>query len=488
MLVKKGEALLYGILTVVAALLLITTNSSPFLIVLLLLYGIMTIHMASYIEENVYIFLFLATFFVFLLGRPIAVEFFGMTKAYVAPMDKKSEQVMYFAMIVSLISLWVGYHFTRKPHSTGIHIIITIGNYTFFSNKSDYFRMSLMKITRPVYMVLGVLQIVENVLRAMYVSQFSYTESYTTYISVFPSALHALVETTPVVFALYLATLPDKKNIRLPWIIYVANAVTFGLCGLRYELISALMLIVLYCFLRNRTDQKKWISRKMIILGCLILPLVIVLLQFMSSWRGGFAVSDEIKSNPIVSFLYAIGGSSNLIAYQDMYHSELTTNRATLYSFGYLVNILRNNVIAQFLGIQSLSFTDRTAQALQGYSFDRAISYYVYTKQYLNGYGAGSCYIAELMCDFSYIGVIFGNVFYGFLLKKLSDISQNHILKNFLVVFMVTLMFRVCRDSFSYPMQEFIGIRNIIMFILLWNAASMLEKRRREYKNYNGEG
>ena len=161
-----------------------------------------------------------------------------------------------------------------------------------------------------------------------------------------------------------------------------------------------------------------------------------------------------------------------------MYHDMLKTNRETFFSFGYIVNVLRSNIIAQFFGIKSLTFSDRTAQALQGYSFDRAISYYVYKKSYLNGYGAGSCYIAELMCDFSYLGVAIGNLFYGFILKKLSRLSSNKIFRNFILIFLATLLFRVCRDSFSYPIVEFVGLRNIMIFVFIWYGSKTILHRK----------
>ena len=466
---KKGEVIFYLVM-MFAAVILVGFDVSPFLITLLIIYLIIMIRLAVNINENIYIFLFLVCFFIFLIGRPVAVEIFGLTRAYVADMNISSERVMYIALIESLIFLVIGYVCTKRGKNKNIKEDLNIDE--------DRFRYILMKFSRAVYIILGLLQIIEYLLMASFVMQFSYKESYISYVSSFPSILHSLVETTPVVFALYLATLPDKRNVRLPWIIYMMVAAVCGFIGLRYELISSVIMIVLYCFLRNVTDEEPWIGKKEIVFGCFLVPFVLTLLQFMSAWRQGIAVSSDVKHNPIVSFFYAIGGSSNLIAYQDMYHDMLKTNRETFFSFGYIVNALRSNIIAQFFGIKSLTFSDRTAQALQGYSFDRAISYYVYKKSYLNGYGAGSCYIAELMCDFSYLGVAIGNLFYGFILKKLSRLSSNKIFRNFILIFLATLLFRVCRDSFSYPIVEFVGLRNILIFVFIWYGSKTILHRK----------
>lgn len=61
-------------------------------------------------------FLFLVCFFIFLIGRPVAVEIFGLTRAYVADMNISSERVMYIALIESLIFLviWICLHKKRK--------------------------------------------------------------------------------------------------------------------------------------------------------------------------------------------------------------------------------------------------------------------------------------------------------------------------------------------------------------------------------------
>ena len=148
---------------------------------------------------------------------------------------------MYIALIESLIFLVIGYVSTKRGKNKNIKEDLNIDE--------DRFRNILMKFSRAVYIILGLLQIIEYLLMASFVMLFSYKESYISYVSSFPSILHSLVETTPVVFALYLATLPDKRNVRLPWIIYMMVAAVCGFIGFRYELISSVIMIVLYCFL-----------------------------------------------------------------------------------------------------------------------------------------------------------------------------------------------------------------------------------------------
>lgn len=412
-------------------------------------------------QDNTYIILFLVAFFTFLLGRPIVKELFHNDSAYYSvEIPPATENYTYIVMTVSLLSIAIGYAIAKLSYADS-DSIQDIG--------SVNVNTGIKKVERVTYyltVITALSSILINAEKAIYVQKAGYLSSYLGFASVFPGFVSQIADMLPMVLAFYLATLPSKVDIKVPICLYLIAVGLNLFAGRRYEVVSAVLLLVLYASYRNKLDDEKWITGKQIALMILLLPAAMSILILMESWRAGGSGSD-IGINLIGDFLNSVGGSSQIISYEEMFHDELAS-RNVLFSFGNVWRSLNGNALAQMLGI-STSYSSQTVEnALYGHSLSSAIMYKINPSRMLAGGGIGSCYIAELMCDFSYVGVIAGNMLIGFLLRRLNQLRQNHLIANFLTIFLATSLFRLPRDSFDYFFYTIIGIKSLLFFALIY--------------------
>ena len=424
-------------------------------------------------RKNVYFILFLTSFFAFLLGRPMITEFGGQDTAfYFVAIPANISQYSYGVMTLSMVSIFAGYANPVRIRFSGK----SLESYDWISSTTV---SRIRVLSRTSTMVLGLLQLIDVVERILFVAVFGYMESYLRQSSTLPYFLLQLVELFPISFALFLSTLPSKKETRWPIALYLLIMSLNLLTGKRYETVSAAMFILLYCTMRNKTDSEQWIKKKHVVAAALAVPFLLILLMAVESWRLGANVSKSFMEL-IEDFFVSVGGSSVLISYEKMYHDTLVARNA-MFSFGNIWNSLNGNIIAQFLGAEPVYKVQTVENALYGHSLGAALMYYISPTRYLNGGGLGSCYIAELMCDFSYPGMILGSCFIGWVIKRCNSLVNGSFLHNFLVVFMAVSMFRIPRDSFDFFLYQFVGIKNILFFLvvlviakskLFWKAKS----------------
>ena len=415
-------------------------------------------------SENIFILLFMVAFFVFLLGKPMMVELTGEDNSfYAVKIPDEVTQHTYFLMTLSMAFVFVGYQ---------------IAKYIKSENRISAFRMNISDVmvdriryaSKLAALVFGGAVFVLNVEKAVFVSAYGYLESYLGRASRFPGFVSLLAELYPTSIAIFLSTLPSKKECKIPIYMYVIVMGLYLLTGKRYEAVAAILLLVLYFVLRNKTDEEPWIQRKHVIGLGLSVPFLMVFLISMESWRAGNAVEASF-SQLLMEFFDSVGISSIIISYEDMFHDELAA-RDVWFSFGNMWRSLNGNAIAQMLGADKVYASQTIENALYGHSLSSAIMYKVNPARMLSGGGLGSCYIAELMCDFSYPGVAIGSAVLGVVMQKCSQFKKGRFLQNFMVVFIAMNMFRVPRDSFDFFFYPLFGVKNIMLFALMYIMAN----------------
>lgn len=410
---------------------------------------------------------FLLSFFIFLLGRPIALEIFNFTKPYAITFDNATRNITYIYLTVSIISLYIGFvFFSKVKHSNKEHI----------DKDNIMFNNTLLKFTKLLSILLYLFVIIENILRFIFIKDVGYTNSYTFEAAyTLPFGLHYLVEIAPVALCLFLACFPSKKEAKLPLLLFLISNIILALSGNRFEIISSILLIIIYYLIRNKTDNNVWIKKKSIIMILLCVPIAILVLQFMIYWREG--VNTNSIDNPYLNFLFGVGGSSDLISATEKY-SDLALSDNILYSFGNLWRSIHGNIIAKILGFHVKYQYQTIDMVLYGHSLSASMTYFLYPKRYIAGYGLGGCYIAELLHDFSIWGIIIGNFIIGMVIGYFNKLRKGRFIYNFCCIFTISLFLRLPRDAFDYVLVEFLGIKNIIVFLLIIVFARQMAIRK----------
>lgn len=421
------------------------------------------------IKENMYIVLFLIAFFSFLMGHVMVKEIFHNDLAYYSvPIPQHIENYTYCLLILSLIFICIGYAFPGvRIHRDNLKKQLL--SYNSFAVKK------VEKATKIMSAISSVCLFVVNAESVVYVQTVGYLASYLGKQSIIPNFIHQLASMASIIFAFYLATIPEKHSARYPIVCY---CIAMGICvfaGRRYEVVSVVLLLVLYATYRNRLGKETWITKKQALFLILILPLSVLILTLISSWRAG--VDKNIDIHLFLEFMSGVGNSSQIISYENMYHDELSA-RGVLFSFGNIWRSFFGNEFAQVLGVSEGYASQSVENALYGHSLSAAIMYNVNPQRMLAGGGLGSCYIAELMCDFSYLGVILGNFLIGFVIRRYNELKENNLVGNFMTIFLATALFRIPRDSFDYFFYQLLGIKSLLLFSVIYYVYHRQVKRK----------
>ena len=446
-------------------------DNECFALLLSVYISILVCFIANY-KNHMFFICFLLCFFIFLLGRSIVFEIFDTTRETAIIYDINTRNFTYICLLLSLIFLVFGYIVFHRSKFNNIELK---------EKYSSNFSNSLLKVTKIASILLYLIVIVENILRLFFVKDIGYTNSYAlerTY--QLPFGLHSLTQVAPIAFCLFLASFPSKKEAKSPIFLYILSNIILAMSGNRFEIISSVLLIIIYCFMRNKTDNEVWIKKKHIILIIISTPCIILLMQYMMYWREGNSIDYQI--NPFINFFYGVGGSSDLISATYRFSSKCLSSDI-FYSFGNLWRNFHSNIFAKIFGFFVKYDNQSIAMALDGHSLSAALTFYLYPQKYLAGYGLGGCYIAELVHDFSLIGVALGNFIIGIIISKLKYIEKNKIFHNFCSIFIVLFLLRLPRDSFDYFIFQFIGVKNVIFFVLLIVISRALYRRNLSKSN-----
>lgn len=278
-------------------------------------------------------------------------------------------------------------------------------------------------------------------------------------------------------YFIYLATLPRRRHIFLPTLLFLAGSVIELFQGLRNPIALNLLIVVVYFMMRSKPVR---FPKKMIVAMAIIVPILIFLFIRIGDSRGTekLTITDSFM-NSLIRFFYNQGVSARTIG-NVQYYQELLPYK--FYSFGELIDFAKFDVLGIFTGAvrptgQSLSVVMETHQLSHVLSFIQS------PFDYLNlGLGTGSSFIAELYADFRYLGVILGSVFYGFLMALLVRVFYGKSIIARMVMLMVTRDFLFTpRASFSNIVSSFTEKTQLIailgIFVLSFAVFYLLRTR-----------
>lgn len=232
--------------------------------------------------------------------------------------------------------------------------------------------------------------------------------------------------------------------------------------GSRSEFVMIIMFIFFYLYTYRETKPENKVTYKKIKPVLIIILIVFCGMPFLYAW--GFLRVDrayEMKSlmDGVISFMTEQGGTFNLVGYAVRYKGRLP---GINYTFG--------SIIDRILGNNYTSFT--VEAAMNTNQFGTVMTYLTKTYNYLNLYdGIGTSYVAELLYDFGYIGVIVGNLIIGYVLYKATRLRANSTFFQAIYFIFFYYVLTVPRASILNPIAQIISATNISIFIILFGIS-----------------
>ena len=333
---------------------------------------------------------------------------------------------------------------------------------------TDKKRDSLHTVSKHLLYLFAIGAIGYEILYSRYVRSVGYAGSYIGDFYHRNAAIYLLKKCEDMLsagFLVYLATMPDKKETKIPFSLYLIYLVLSLGTGHRSEFVLGLFLFAFYYIFREKVDGKNtWIKKKTRILCVVCVPLLLGFFYLYNYYRFGSDVNltEMNMKTGLKGFFFDQGVTGDLIKYSRQYYETLRSDM--LYTFTFA----RDGFIAKLFDIP-IYVGNSVDKALHSGMYSHAISYQVLGQWYLNGRGTGSSYIAELFQDFGYTGIVFGSLIYGYILMKIDNAEKSKsVLSRTLKFVMIPSILWAPRGLYSGFISSIISPNTVIPLVFIY--------------------
>lgn len=427
----------------------------------LLVFGSNVLFCFEKIKVRLSLLLFLAAFFLFLMGRMVTdLYLYGFATFNFEP-DISIHILL--CLTLSLVFLRIGFVLVErfvKPLREGAHKSLNI------SKVAVQRKIRLKKISKYMFYIAFICTIPFVLEEFIFIQENSYEEIYKSFSSSIPSIIRIVSNMRNISLFIFLCCFPSKKEVKLPLILLLANGIMQMLTGDRTNLSLALLTGILYFGLREYLNpDEKWVRKRYFIYIIIGVPFLLIFMSFFVYIREGFDTSDVTLTNQFFRFFRSIGRSVDVIGYGKYYESEMPKS---IYTIAELTNYIKYNPVTEFLFHNKLPMQHTKEFALGGYSYMHSITYLIKPDLYLTGHGAGSSYIAEAYQDLHYFGVALVNLFYGaFLAFFYKCLKKSPIILGCFIQ-AINIMFYVPRGAADYPITYILNITTLTAIFIIW--------------------
>ena len=379
------------------------------------------------------VFFFYLTFFLFLLGT----IFFGLFDQAVK-YKFQSEQIEYHVLLcleIAIVGVYLGAAKNKKirlglRRQSNYYLENGYERSTTFMVGASYKMQSFL---RGAFLFCAIFSMIEAITKAVFVQANSYVAYYSDFSTPLPYFMKWLSSISLIIFYLYLGSLPRKKQAMIPIVAYLLIGIIALFYGQRNVFVVRALVIICYFLLRNKQENDEiWLSRKELRLIILMIPAGILFMAVWDSVRFDREYTNNGIIQNIINELLTQGNDISILDFEYRYR-ELLPNKP--FAIGGIITLLHNNVVGRIIGLSQIPAQQNTAEiALNGYSFSAALMYVENRAGFLMGYGIGSCYVAELLNSFGFVGIFLGSVLYGLMLKRLSQFKLRGYIVNGIVL------------------------------------------------------
>ena len=267
---------------------------------------------------------------------------------------------------------------------------------------------------------------------------------------------------------MFFATMPSKKECTpMLWLFVIANALTI-FTGQRSSFLLPLIFFILYLTIRNyvNSEGEVWLSRRNIITIALISPILMISMYVVMVLRAGATVHDLNPFDGLLSSIYQLGSSieviNNSISYQNILRQQ------HFYSLSEFYDFLVHNPISSLLFDVPRYAPGTIELATHGKSLGNALTYLDNPTRFFNYGSVGSSYISEAWLDFGYFGIIAFSILYGYILSHIWKAVEKNVWVVFCMFVVLTGVIYAPRYSASSFLVDLIETKSWPYLLLFY--------------------
>jgi oligosaccharide repeat unit polymerase len=315
------------------------------------------------------------------------------------------------------------------------------------------------------------LKTVLNVLQHGYLSSFTSTTE-------IPGVISRLAMFFVPSFAVFLATLPNKKQMKLPLIVYGVYMLSSLFTGRRTIIVTEGLMLVTYLVLRDTLlpKDKRVIKKRTVAYSGFFGLIAAYLLQLLALVRSNLNLDRGI-GEMMVSFIDSQGASFRVVI-QAVNHIALfpvaTSYQYLFYPFELFVH---NNVATRTVfGLKPIIEVQNSEFVQTTHNFAHVLTYMVDPDRYLSGGGFGTSYVAEAYVAYRILGVILVSALIGLIFRFFASmLTRNWVVIAFSLLAIKNFIYLPRSFAFLWVTEVF-NITYVSFFIALYLAALLLYK------------
>lgn len=475
----RGVSSLLGLfmMPVSLALLFISLSSgggligAPLSITLLLVANVL--FLIYDISKNVVFIFFQATYFLFLIAGPLLDAFDGVD--FFRTFSSATVTETYTCYWIAAFAMWC---FCLHRSNGGRELVIGIGRRRDIHEEPDrhYDLGRIRFISKILFYICIVAYIAVTADKILFRQVYSLQAYYASYdaSSNLPGIIVKIADCHLIALCMFLATKPTKREAKVPLIVFLVASALTVLYGVRHVILLNITFLVIYFVLRNGDGDEVWLPKGTAIIGIILSPVAMVLLQAFDVFRRSIAFNifdiRELFSFSLVrDFFVSQSVSSYILPNAITYFSQLG-GQPVPYTFGTIYTYLRQNVIVRFFTGAAAFNSNSVESAMSSGNLGARLAYYMYRETFLTGTGMGGSYVADLFVDFSYVGVFVGGLIACMIINRLSKVTRGGYNSPYILAFVLVAIRWIAympRDSyFSWAMQAF-SFMNIIFVLMV---------------------
>ncbi len=374
------------------------------------------------IRRDFALFIFMVAFDILILGR-VYVSWIGYYHKYLQLLEADSLPQLFEALqavAVSLLCVYLAYRlagpifFRRETalREKGIGLIRSNPLIPLIRQFSV-----IVLLVSSVPFLYALLRTALNVIRNGYLNSFTNTVE-------IPSVISRLSMFFVPAFAVILATLPSKKQMKLPLTVYGIYMITSIFTGRRTTLVTEALMLIIYFVMRDNLLErdKRVLKKRTVAFAGIFSVAAMYLLQLFALVRAGISDTNRGLGEMLVSFFDSQGASFRVVI-QTINHIDLF-NPSTSYQYLFypFERFVHNNVITSTLfGLSPIIEVQNSVFVQTTHNYAHVITYMDDPARYLSGGGFGTSYIAEAYVAYRMLGVIAVSLMIGLIFRFFSS-------------------------------------------------------------------
>lgn len=441
---------------------------------ILIVFGCSVVYAVKNKDNNIVYLFFLITFYTFMLGMYV-VQIISNDVKLIFGKDIFLKES--FCVFISLFALLFGCIFFRKNRAERKFGVISKEWCLDYKRKTKFVR----KISRYCYWVTIICSIIVN----LEIMSRSFGQIYgsVSIASSLPFFINKVAQMSSAFFWIYCSSLPTKKQLRMPSCCFVINTLLTLSTGVRGTMVRNCLALAMYYIFRNKiakdNQEAEWISKRVKVCMIILIPIAITFLGLFANYR----LENDFKFNGLIngvkSFFEQQGVSIDVIG-RTIYCKDngYLPDTNSSYVLGPIINIFKNGILGKLFDISPIDTQIQSVDlALKGNNLGATITYLTLPSYYSIGGGFGTSYIAELVADYGYIGLIIFNLFLGWLINRINFFTSDKWYLNAIGLLLINDIIYMPRDFALAFIASLLSLTNLIPIITLLAVDNILKNK-----------